>query len=359
MTVVTAAKKLWQLAPLLVPRGNRVAYIGANDLSNLGDRGMLEVHENLLADHAVVRFPTGTRNRLLRLYDGIYRRAPVKAVFLGGGTLVGRNGYLRRLRAFGESFPELAMFTLGVGVEDPAFGHARTDWEQLRGWGQILRRFEVVSVRGPRSRELLEVVGVESSVVGDPALMMALPAPARSVEGLIGLNSGYVTDLWGDDPGRLFSTLVEFGLSMAATGRQLRVFTTWDTDIDICRALTDEIGPAAQLVMPDSPRSLLDCVSSCEVVVGVKLHAVVFAAAAFVPTVMVDYRPKCSDFHSSIGMDSFTIRTDQVSAGWLGDAVYGLLAEREARVEEIKENVDRLRFAFKSTAESVRARISA
>lgn len=358
MRIAQRVKNLREVIPLIAPRQNRLAYIGANDLTNLGDRGMLDVHRQLLPDHSVVRFPAGTRNRLLHMYETIFRRPPVQAVLLGGGTLVGRDAYLRRLRGFEEAFPGLPRFTLGVGVEDPSFGHGRTDWDQMRRWAQLLERFEVVSVRGPRSKDILEEVGVESSVIGDPALMLGPPAPAPAEEGLVGLNAGIVSDLWGDDPDLVLSALAEFGRAMASRGRRVRVFTTWGADLHICRALVSQIGAAAELVIPESPAALLDSVKTCEVVVGVKLHAVVFASAAYVPTVMIDYRPKCSDFHESIGMGNYTVRTDQVSAGWLCDAVDDLVLQRDQRVTEIKDRVGRLRSRFEFTAGRVRDHIS-
>lgn len=343
--------KLPRLVPLMIPRRRRLAYIGADDMSNLGDRAMLDVHKEFFTEWELLQYPSGTRNRLLKAYQQLYRQPPVEAVFLGGGTLVGRDAYLRRLRAFYDLFHELPMFSLGVGVEDPEFGHGRTSWDQLTEWATILRQFHFVGVRGPRSRQILNQLEVNATVIGDSALALAQANPTPPSPGLIGLNAGWVNSLWGDDLSKVLLTLTAYGKGLADSGYRLRVFTTWAGDIDICRELANEIGSGAEFVVPESPHSVITAVRECEVVVGLKLHAVVLAAAAYVPTVMLDYRPKCADFHDSIGMSEYTIRTDQVTDGWLSERVDKLLTTQSQVSRHLDQRVKSLASKLQSAAQ--------
>lgn len=68
-------------------------------------------------------------------------------------------------------------YAIGVGVEDPVFGgrNSGSGNGELKRWAPILSKFRTVSVRGPRSAELLADIGLDVEVSGDPALL--LPGP--------------------------------------------------------------------------------------------------------------------------------------------------------------------------------------
>ncbi len=119
---------------------------------------------------------------------------------MGGGTLVGVR-YFRMLTKLGLAVTRNnGKYAIGVGVQDPGYTGrgSGSQNDELTKWKPILADFDSVSVRGPRSVELLADIGVTAQVTGDPALI--LPRPEVPVEdGLIGgVNLGYGDDLWGD-----------------------------------------------------------------------------------------------------------------------------------------------------------------
>jgi polysaccharide pyruvyl transferase WcaK-like protein len=92
------------------------------------------------------------------------------------------------------------------------------------------------------------------------------------------------------------------------------------------------------------PDAFVDYLHGFDVVVSVKLHAAVLAAAAGVPFVAVEYRPKVRDFAESVGAVERTFRSSEIEGDELARAVLrlhgdvGAVRERlEARVAELSE----------------------
>ena len=130
--------------------------------------------------YEVVRAATTGLNRSLR------RGVQV----MGGGTLVGTR-YFRRLVNRGVALTRNnGSYAIGVGVDDQVFVRHknRSDNDELKRWAPILSEFQTVSVRGPRSAELLAEVRLNVEVSGDPALLSPRPDVVTE-DGMIGAES--------------------------------------------------------------------------------------------------------------------------------------------------------------------------
>ena len=59
-------------------------------------------------------------------------------------------------------------YAIGVGVEDPVFvgRNSGSEKDELKRWAPILSEFQIVSVRGPRSAELLSGIGLRCAGIG-------------------------------------------------------------------------------------------------------------------------------------------------------------------------------------------------
>ena len=78
-----------------------------------------------------------------------------------------------------------------------------------------------------------------------------------------------------------------------------------------------------------------------------KLHSVVLASAVHVPSIMIEYQPKCADFQASLGRSGWSVRADRVDAGRLVELVESLECrysqERAALTEAVLALRARLR----------------
>ena len=84
---------------------------------------------------------------------------------------------------------------------------------------------------------------------------------------------------------------------------------------------------------------LLDFIASCHILVGEKLHSLVFSAATYTPFVSIEYRPKCQDFAESVGFGGYNIRTSEMTAKKVDVLVRNLLDDWDDMHTLLGENV--------------------
>jgi polysaccharide pyruvyl transferase WcaK-like protein len=237
---------------------------------------------------------------------------------------------------------------IGAGVEDPAFQgrHAFSGRGELKRWAGILRSFETVTVRGPLSAELLADVGIEARVVGDPALLLRPGLGAPTTEpGVIGVNLGYGDDLWGHDQDAVVRAVAAGLRLVVGRGHHVRFLVANRSDLlqaQDCAALVG-LGDKPDIRIAVSPGEFLTEVSRCEAFVGQRLHGVVLATAAGVPSVMLEYQPKCLDFMRSIDRAKWSIRTDAIRPKVLAQMLGELAEGRAEHAAEIERSVEPLR----------------
>jgi polysaccharide pyruvyl transferase WcaK-like protein len=311
----------------------RGIYQGWLGWRNLGDEAMFEACRRCLSrirwtpvsfdDRRPRRLTVAIRSLWVRLVA--CRFADV--AMLGGGTILNRTPawleqYRRLCRTVGKPVPVFA-----PGVAHPAYWSGIEGWRDNRAeWREALDALPVVGVRGPLSKRLLDEAGFRNVVVaGDPALAFhrgAVPPPPPGRRA-IAVNAGRSKGLtWGSED-RALAALADGTRRLAAAGFDVRVFPVWDRDAAACREVARAAGLPDEVVDPlilDAD-GFLRYVDRFDVVVSLKLHAAVLAAAAGVPFVAVEYQPKVRDFTESIGWSRLTFRSDAFEGAGLERAV--------------------------------------
>jgi polysaccharide pyruvyl transferase WcaK-like protein len=310
---------------------------------NLGDEALFIAYRTLFENYGFLSYrkPSG----VLKMVHSMSR--PAQVAVLAGGTLINRGGTsLAVLRECLDVCKD--GFIFGSGVADPAFWNGRPNWrDDLKAWKPVLERCRYVGVRGPRSREILQDNGVEAEVIGDPVIALtdpAAPANGDRAPASLGLNLGHsFGHLWGDEDSikREFSKVAKCARH---AGWKVRWFVVWPSDREITlQAARDSETDAEVLEVYDDPKAFMDLVRSSTVFVGMKLHAVVLATCAYVPSLMVEYRPKCRDYMQSIDQDAWTVRADHFRSDDVWDRVTDLSARRETCSRDLSERIGRLR----------------
>jgi polysaccharide pyruvyl transferase WcaK-like protein len=268
----------------------------------------------------------------IRLHRGIVQPAPFYcAVFLGGGTLINWRGYYDRFEnALNQGIPGVVF---GTGVLDPSFWqqqHSGVDYHQsMQEWVNLLRRAQLVTVRGPQSAALLDGYGLKDvQIIGDPALSVSMPRRAAGNEqtGLVGFNLGSHGPIWGNQ-GKLNIVALATLKILLKQGRRIEFVPMHPNDLEIARAIRRELGGKISIWrnFHDIPQTL-SRFRDYDFLIGERLHSLVFAAAAGVPVVALEYRPKVSDFMESLDLRWFSLRTDIVTV----DSIL----ERTARITD-------------------------
>ncbi|MFC5849791.1 polysaccharide pyruvyl transferase CsaB [Deinococcus petrolearius] len=160
---------------------------------------------------------------------------------------------------------------------------------------RALRGLRVI-VRDRGSLETLERLGIPAELGGDPALLLS-PTP-----GLIRDENTVVVAPRGDVQTAL-PALGETVAALRAQGRRVVALSFMPAhDDDAARGLG-----ADEVVSTRDPQVALDTIAQGGFVIGVRLHAVILAAAAGVPFAGVAYDPKVEGFCRDAGAPTHSV----------------------------------------------------
>jgi polysaccharide pyruvyl transferase WcaK-like protein len=251
---------------------------------------------------------------------------------VGGGTLVGRAGLLDEFVSMAAA-SEGPRFSMGVGVEDPMDDEwHRTDQATTDRWRPELHAMTSLSVRGPRSAAILkEYYDIDARVAGDIVLGLP-PVPAAPEDKLLGICLGSPGDgMWGsiDD---VFDATVDVARWFLAHGWRIQLFNIWPLpDRAINRALATALGAGdrVQLSTCTTTDRYLALARHCTMLLGLRLHGLVLASVAGVPTMAMAYRPKTEDFMASIDRSMWCVRTSRVDPRSIRDDLLQVAEHRD------------------------------
>ncbi len=220
----------------------------------------------------------------------------------------------------------------------------------------VANRVDAITVRDPASAALLREIGVTRpsiEVVADPALLLS--PPAVPVSASFPPQFAVALRAWPGHAnlGSVVADACRRALPPAAIPVLVPMQPTSDTDIG------EQF--AAERLPTDSRRadamplaSLMETLASCEMVVGMRLHALILAAACGVPSVALSYDPKVAAFMMQSGQADTVKDLKDFDA----DALAGLLAQvwetRQARAEALRARLPALRALARRTAQIAR-----
>ena len=306
-----------------------VGYLGWHGKSNIGDEAIYDAVRSQLPGATFLDLPRLPPEMILAVATGLNRRLRRSTQVVGGGTLVGRLHWRILINRGLKLTKNNGSYAIGVGVEDPVFvgRNSGSSRDELKQWAPMLSKFNIVSVRGPRSAELLSDMGVNVQVSGDPALVLPRPDVVPE-EGLIGLNLGFGDDLWGHDPAKLATEMAVAVKELSAQGYRFVGILMNSDD----RRWTEQAldGIAADIVRPVDANGAARELARCSLAIVSRLHAGILASLSETPVVSLEYQPKCRDFALSIDDERSLIRTDRLSGAAVVDNVTAALADSAA-----------------------------
>ncbi len=316
-----------------------VSYIGWTGHNNLGDEILYQAHQALFPRLSFVPYRAQSVAAVVRSLQG---KQLYVAGFLGGGTLINQSpAWIRKIARLERQ--NLPIYCFGTGVTENEFRMA-FEKTSIEEWTKTLARFDFVGIRGPRSMKLLKQAGFKKAQqIGDTALALA-PAKAkkRPAGKVIGLNYGLVKEnqIWGDAD-TYTDNMVATAKQLIAAGYELHLLPVWDKDIESNQKLLERINSpkCTMRLCFDSLENYTKELDQCSLFIGQKLHASIMACMERIPTIMIEYQPKCRDFMASVDMEDYVIKTSDCDPKTLMALTAKLEKNKSAVAKRLDERV--------------------
>jgi Polysaccharide pyruvyl transferase len=309
-----------------------IEYIGC-PAPNLGDQAVFLAVSRTFRDVTVAypKHPGGRVGRALRQWENQQKRL---GTMLGGGTMIGAAAWsVGFAKSYEESLELSGLgFAFGTGVAENHFPADNeflvSDPSNYYRWANLLKQSRYVGVRGPRSQASLAELGVTSEVLGDTACALVAPDGFwQPQSGRLGLNVGHGGgSMWGERA-RFNAAMGRFVAIATKQGWKIDFFALMDDDIDIIKEVARMGGIANPRIFCEysDPDRYMARVRKMRAFIGMKLHSVILAMCAHVPSIMLEYRPKGLDFMASVGLEQFNVRTSDVEPRALFDMLFQLV----------------------------------
>jgi polysaccharide pyruvyl transferase CsaB len=280
-------------------------------------------------------------------------------LLLGGGGLLydtEATSYLHVVRTAQRLGVPTATYAIGAGPLSS--GAERT------AVAETLNGMELITVREPTARRLLEEIGVEGDVVvtADPALLLepaALPASVvererldigRRIVALSVRDVGTAAADTADEVHPLLATVADF---IVRRYDAQAVFVPMERqDVrEAHRVISHMAWPESARVLSSTyrPAELRALMGTFHMAVGMRLHFLIFAAAAGVPIAPLPYAPKVRSFLNSIGLEEPDTMAG-TNPGSLLAGIDRLWDLREEQLTRVAERLPGLREAAARTA---------
>ena len=338
-------------------RKPRAAYVGGwLGHNNLGDEALFQAYKELFPGVCLCPV-TGHREeatlaRITKAFD---------SAVMAGGTLIGNKGnFLVR----SQRMLNIARyrFVFGTGVANYEFWEGRkmsggkSRQYNLSLWCSILEKCDYVGVRGPQSQEMLLDAGLKNvEVVGDPILVFADCSKGINYnDKTLGLNLGVGGGHMWDSEENVFKKYVEIASLARKAGWKVVWFVVWPKDYDITRsaAKASKTDEHIYTIYTDHTK-YMNLVSDLTVFVGMKLHTVALTTCTGVPSIMLEYRPKCRDYMKSIQQEPLCERIDLINADKVWEKVLEIHSNRERYATKMADGVVRLQTFQKQRASRI------
>lgn len=200
---------------------------------------------------------------------------------------------------------------------------------------------DVITVRDPGSKELLEAIGIAPdrvSVTADPAFAFA-PDGDATITGqrpILGVSLrhwaiGTYPEFWQREvAAALDAHLAEHGGSILFLPFQTCAGELENDLAVILRVRSLMRAQGSTQIAPDSaPETLYSAIGQCEAVLGMRLHSLVFAFLNRRPFVALSYDAKVGEFLRASGAEDFALDLTAVDAERLSALLSRALARRE------------------------------
>lgn len=318
-------------------RKKRAIYIGCTGQGNLGDEAILKAIYLMLNQHFYLYDLSYNKPSSGKYLRRLFVKNP-DYIILGGGTLIRKGvneSYLNLLNESIKLWPNAKTATIGPGVAEPDFANFIGFPIDVEGWKKFLNQSSFISVRGVRSKGLLDSwhLNKEVNIINDPAIWFTREKfNKKRKQKKIGVNFADIGNrIYGKNQDIIKEFAIEFVTILQKRGWTIFLYPTTKSDLEYMLnniGLKNIPGVITYSNYIDIKHSL-DFLESMDIFVGQRLHSIIFSAAVSTPFFALEYEPKTKDFTETINVDGCSERVDRLNVNFVID-----------KIEEIYLNLD-------------------
>jgi len=350
----------------------KIVIAGNYGVGNLGDemilKGLLQTLRNVVPfaeltvlsgnpeqtarEHYVKtaeKFPSGIRS-LLKMFLRM-RKGPSELVkecdyfILGGGGLFG--GLKKRANVI---WGIQAMMAYFYGKPVVMYGQSIG---RLKGWSEkfivkkLFKKAETIILRDQRSKDRLILSGVSKEKIHVfPDLAFRFKTENLGAEKqkkiIVALR-----EMKGLTP-KFKESIAGFLNWLINENKWRVVFVTFQKGIGSDNPLHEEVRamivdkPYVEIINEQNIDKILQNFASAEMILGMRLHAIISAIKTKTPFIAINYAPKVKDFLASVGLNLRALNTKEVSTARLREQFETLQSEKEniiSRLSKFNEDV--------------------
>lgn len=265
-------------------------------------------------------------------------------------------GVVGLARALGK---KVAFYAQGVGPIEGKFGRRLTRL--------VANGIQLITVRDQKSYQLLKEIGVKKprmEVTVDPVISLEPHQPVNDeFRKIIRLKERCQKEerpLIGIAP-RPWQGLKGFQEALIESAKRLQeereaeilfIPMHYDMDLPLCREMAEQIPGAQVLTDKYLPDQLLAAYQQLDFLVGIRLHALIFAAAVDLAHLGISYDPKVDGFLKRID-DQPVASIEELKTDNLYYEISKRLDNKSKEIERIREAVDKLKAKARKNAEIV------
>ncbi len=241
------------------------------------------------------------------------------------------------------------IYSQGIGPIEKALDRRAT--------ARALRRADGIVVRDERSAALLAEIGVPAErvvITADPVIRMKKADTAVGAEIL--RRAGVTQDGrpivgWAIRERNRDSCFVAEvlrsirWLKETFNAQSVLIPFHYEEDGEVCRHIASQLPDDTAVCLDEKYLSedMLSIIGCMDLLVGVRLHSLIYAAIMGVPLIGISYDPKCTAFLNSVGLDKLSTRDGYTAEAFEAEAARVLEngAEQAARVRERMDALSR------------------
>ena len=233
----------------------------------------------------------------------------------------------------------------------------------IRIAGSILNKTDVITVREPNSYKMLQEIGVNKpyiSITADPVMGLELPSKEINEKVLSeykipvnGRRAVFSVRPWKGMEGKFNPIFAEIADYLFEEYNLTPVFIPLHSkkDTKVCQDIMGMMKNNAYLVENErSAMDLISIISTSELVIGMRLHSLIYASVARIPVIGIVYDPKVRYFIELMDQEDGGL-VENITADDIKNRVHKIMKERDEYIGRISSRMDGLKEQCRRNAE--------